>query len=168
MFGKNNCHQSSDLFRSYCTFFESIGQPTNLVTMLDYYENMMADKVPGYENSSKSSIGKLISILLTNIQYLLPGEAVIAAEAQLLVQIIDINLTQSIQAANRQRKLILYAFSFSLVMVSLLIWFRVLLKLNESSSDFEKVIQMMPPSLIFSSSSLKKYIKKHTDNMESM
>ena len=117
-------------------------------------------------NNNKSSLAGLVVVALKKAQYLLPSQGIIGAEAQLLNQIIDTNLTKSILTANNQRGFILYIFSISLIVVCLLIWFQVLLRLNEGDNDFKKVLQVLPPNLILSSSMLKLFLKQTSQDIK--
>ena len=166
LFDNFACSRLSSLALSYCNYFVGKNQPINLVQALASFESLMTGKLTDYYKANKASTGALISAALINIADLLPAYGLVVGEAQLIVNIVDTSLKKSITKLNDQRARILIVFSFALVAVSVLIWFKILSKLRELNNDIKKVLQVFPPNLILSSFLLKKFLKRTSPNIQ--
>ena len=165
LYNKNECQRYGNLYLTYCYFLVSVGQSTGLISVLALYQPMMYEKISVFINADKKTSSGLLVTGLVNNKYMAPSQGVLAAGAQLIVKVVDANLTKSISDANQKRKLMLFLFSASLIMVSLYIWFSVLQKLGQGDSDFRKVVQVLPPNVIMSSFILRSILKDSSSGL---
>jgi len=145
---------------SYCQALVNTGQPVNMIAAVAVYQGYLSTKTSDYENADKSTSATILASAYKNIQTFLPNFYLIATEAQMIADVVDVNLTSKISETENNRTIIIVIFSIALVIVSTLIWFHILQVIREVYNDFKKVLQIFPPSLVLSSYLLKKFLKR--------
>ena len=160
LYDNDGCHRFITTTKLHCNAIAANGLPTNLLPLIAAYENSIINKMIDYQNVDKSTMGSILAVGAANLNSTLPLFTVIANEAYLIGEIINKNMSESIDRAFEQRTLFLLVFSLSLFVVSLLIWSQILVRLREVNNDFKKVLQVFPPNLILSSFLLKNFLKE--------
>jgi len=162
-----SCYGATDNNKVNCGYLVVAGQPTNMLSTLSVFQSILANKYQDYlmvQNSTNSSI--ITAAAYRNIETFLPSFVVLAYETQLIADIIDQKLAETIQETKDHRLFILVIFCLGLLLVSLIIWFFIFKQIREVYNDFKKVLQIFPPGLVLSSYLLKKFLvatSNHSD-----
>ena len=161
LFYNTDCEGLTGITFYYCDLLGTkYGQRTNLLPSFAIFESLITKKIQDYIDCDKSTIASILNASHIDQEIYLPQFVNIAGQAQLIANIVDQNLAESISNAETQRVIFLVVFSISLFGVSLMIWVQILSKLREVDNDFKKVLQVFPSSLILSSFLLKTFLKK--------
>jgi len=145
---------------TFCNSLKSQAITIKMVSVLTLYKNVLDTKYAQWLAVNKSSSAALVSTAVTLSNYLQAASPVTAAYAQLIAKAIAKKLATSVDDIYDLGTAILIVFSICLVIVSLLIWFKVLTKVKEVNNDFKKVLAVFPPNIILSSFLLKSFLNQ--------
>jgi len=165
VFDGEDCSVYGGFNTNYCIFLNSHGILTNIASLMSFFENLIESQLNIYENMNKNSLLDLTVALYLRGSIISSAASLLAFEAQRLNGIIDQQLTELIDDANRKQNRIIIVFVATILAVSFLIWIQILSKLKELNNDFKNVLQVLPPKLVLSSFLLKQFLNKISVNI---
>ena len=162
LFYDTSCKGLTESALYYCGLLSNtFKQRTTLVSCLGLLETSVNTKIRKFVNfEDKSNMTALISLANSDLELYLPSFIIVAAQSQLIANILDKALSKYISEAYDQRLLFLIFFSVCMLLVSFMIWSHILSKLREIDNDFKELLQVFPSTLILSSFLLKMFLKK--------
>jgi len=164
VFDGEECSVYPGFNENYCLFLNNNGILTNLVSLLAFFESFMTSQLKLFENLSAPSEGDLIVGLYSRAGEMAPATSLLAFIALKINNIVSREMTEYIADTGQKQASIVKVFLVTLIIMSLLIWIKILSKIKEANNDFKKVLQIFPPKLILSSFLLKKFLDKYSKN----
>ncbi len=152
--------------RSQCINLAALGYPSDMVSTINLYKNMLDYKLALYDALDKTNSTAAQAVLVAGISSVLPGYRVSGSQALLLSGIISEKLAKSVADIHDLGTTILVIFSVTLLLASLLIWFQILTKVKRVNDDFKKVLAVLPPNIILSSYLLKSFLNKNSNILQ--
>jgi len=160
LFDEMDCNRFAVSAYENCVSLKSLNLPTNMASTVTLFKNMLDTKLAQFLAVNRSSPAAMISAALSQLSFILGPYRVTSAEAELISDIMSEKLTYSVNDIYHLGTTILIIFSLTLVIVSVLIWFKILTKVKKVNDNFKKVLAVLPPNIILSSFLLKTFLNK--------
>ena len=168
LFEPADCDVFTAASRTTCLSLPGLGYPSDMVSTINLYKNMLDYKLSLYDAVDKTNSAAFLTAALIGLSAILAGYRVSGSQALLLSGIINEKLAKSVDDIHDLATTILVIFSVTLLIASILVWFQILTKVKRVNDDFKKVLAVLPPNIVLSSFLLKSFLNKTSNILQKL